>query len=108
MSARRSKINTKALLQRGSSEMIEQLESRWLFNTIITDTNPLTATPATRTLEFKDARDVTVRIVVHGDVSAEFIFARVTKGADKTGAGGNDVILGDAVSPTAFDKNGKP
>src|SRR2546423_1102069 len=108
MSARRPKLNTKAILHRGSQRMIEQLESRWLFNTIITDTDPLTPTPATVTLEYKDARDHTVRIVVHGDVSAEFIFARVTKGADKTGFGGNQVILGDAVSPTAFDvKTGK-
>src|SRR2546421_12638207 len=107
MSARRPKLNTKAILHRGSQRMIEQLESRWLFNTIITDTDPLTPTPATVTLEYKDARDHTVRIVVHGDVSAEFIFARVTKGADKTGFGGNQVILGDAVSPTSFDKDGK-
>ena len=33
-------------LKTRNATTIEQLESRWLFNTIITDTNPLTATPA--------------------------------------------------------------
>src|SRR5205085_6308277 len=82
--------------------LLQGLESRILFNTIVTDTDPLTATPPTATLEYKDARDHTVRITVHGDVSAEFVFARVTKGAEQTGFGGNQVILGDAVSPTTF------
>lgn len=87
---------------------VEELETRRLFNTIITDTNPLTATPATKSFEYKDAHGVTVRVTVHGDVSAEFIFARVTKGDTVTGAGGNDVILGEPVSPTAPDpKTGK-
>src|SRR4051794_21171445 len=106
MSARRSKFNTKANLRRGK-KMIEKLETRVLFNTIITDTNPLTSAPATQSLEYKDAKGVTVRITVHGDVSAEFIFGRETKGADKTGAGGNQLILGDAVSPTTIDDKGK-
>ena len=64
MFARRSKSRTMRHLHRGTRQVIEHLESRWLFNTIITDTNPLTPTPATQTLEYKDAKGVTVRIVV--------------------------------------------
>jgi hypothetical protein len=107
MSARRSRINTKTRTRGKTRRMIEHLETRLLFNTIITDTNALTPTPDTVNLEYKDAKGVTVRIVVHGDVSAEFIFGRETKGDEKTGAGGNQLILGDAVAPTAVDGKGK-
>ena len=92
MSRRRLKTNTHARTPRGK-RLIERLETRILFNTIITDTDPLTATPATQTFEFKGgtASGVAYRVVVHGDVSAEFVFARVE-------AETNKVILGDYVS----------
>lgn len=97
MSARRSLMNTKARFPRGNK--LETLETRLLFNTIITDTNPLTSTPATERLDYKDLKGNVVSIVVHGDVSAEFVFARTTKGDKDTGVGYNDIVLGDAVDP---------
>src|SRR5438128_10002190 len=98
MSARRSKFNTKANQRRGK-KMIEKLETRVLFNTIITDTDPLTITPPTQTLEYKDARGQNVRITVHGDVSAEFVFAKIGKDGS--------MLLRDAVGTTKLDKSGK-
>ncbi len=97
MSRRRSKLNTKAHFPRGKKlldkRLIERLETRLLFNTIITDTDPLTATPATQTFEFKGGTTTaeTFRVVVHGDVSAEFVFARVDENTNK-------VVLGDFVA----------
>jgi hypothetical protein len=106
MSARRTKRNTPARhtvarrpVKNVGKRMLEQLETRLLFNTIITDSDPLTATPATETLEYKDARGNAVRIVVHGDVSAEFVFAKIGKDGTR--------VLRDAVSPSKLDKDGK-
>src|SRR6266700_2785587 len=79
--------------------LLEGLETRVLFNTIITDTDPLTITPPTQTLEYKDARGQNVRITVHGDVSAEFIFAKVGKDGS--------TLLRDAVGTTKIGKDGK-
>lgn len=105
---RRGTANTNSTVVRHAvADVIERLESRTLLTTIVTDTNPLTATPATQQFEYKDARGQTVRVVVHGDVSAEFVFARVTKGAEKTGFGGNDVILGEFVPPLAPNDKGQ-
>ena len=72
MSARRSMKRNTRISPRGHrcKYLLEGLETRVLFNTIITDTDPLTITPPTQTLEYKDARGQNVRITVHGDVSA--------------------------------------
>jgi hypothetical protein len=78
--------------------VVERLETRVLFNTIITDTDPLTPAQPTEIFEYKDLKGQNVRVVVHGDVSAEFVFARVTKGDDKSALGWNDVILGEPVA----------
>ncbi|MEO6435878.1 MAG: hypothetical protein ABIP55_08965, partial [Tepidisphaeraceae bacterium] len=94
------------LIHRGS-QVIEALEKRLLMTTVITDTDPLTATPATVTFEYKDGRDLPVRVVVHGDVSAEFIFARVTEGDEDTGEIGNQVILGEHVLASNEDEDGR-
>ena len=106
MSRRRSKFNTQVNITRGKrsgkrllgKRLIEQLETRLLFNTIITDTDPLTPTPATQTFEFKGgtASPATYRVVVHGDVSAEFVFARVDENTNK-------VILGDYVNAGSME-----
>src|SRR5438874_10980543 len=85
---------------RGKSKyLLEGLETRVLFNTIVTDTDPLTLTPATQTLEYKDARGQNVRITVHGDVSAEFVFAKIGKDGS--------MLLRDAVGTTKIGKDGK-
>jgi hypothetical protein len=107
MSVRRSKISTRISNAIRGTRFIEGLENRLLLTTVITDTNPLTATPATFTFEYKDAAGKAVRVSVHGDVSAEFVFGRVEKGEEKTGAGGNVLILGDHIEPTALNKEGK-
>jgi hypothetical protein len=117
MSVRRSQIstsgpnsNSKKASQKGRrprrggqgrnllNGLIEPLEGRLLFNTVITDTDPLTATPATVSFTYKDLAGQSVRVTVHGDVTAEFVFARVTKGADNSPAGWNNVILGEPVA----------
>src|SRR5205809_6148859 len=103
MSARRSMkrnamISHPARRGRRSKYLLEGLETRVLFNTIITDTDPLTPTPATQVLEYKDARDQNVRITVHGDVSAEFAFAKIGKDGS--------MLIRDAVGTTAVDKEG--
>jgi hypothetical protein len=65
--------------------------------TVITDTDPLTPAPSSFTFEYKDHAGDAVRVNVVGDVTAEFIFARMTKGDDKGGGVWNDVILGEPV-----------
>ena len=78
---------------------IEALEERCLFTTVITDTDPLTAAPSRFEFEYKDHDGAAVRVVVVGDVSAEFIFARVTKGSEKGPISEwNNVILGEHVA----------
>src|SRR5688500_7074518 len=67
--------------------LCEPLEDRCLFNTVITDTDPFTTAPDTFTFEYKDFENDTVRVVVSGNVAAEFIFARVTKGGSESATG---------------------
>ncbi|MEA2736464.1 MAG: hypothetical protein QOE14_2915 [Humisphaera sp.] len=86
--------------------LIESLESRRLLTTVITDTDPLTPAPSRFSFEYKDARDNAVRVVVVGDVSAEFIFARMTKGDDKGGGGWNELILNEHV-PAGSKEDGR-
>src|SRR4051794_35608958 len=74
--------------------LLEGLEQRLLLTTVITDTDPLTPTPPTQQFEYKDAKGTAVRVVVHGDVSAEFIFAQVAKGAVTATLTGSFVIPG--------------
>lgn len=105
--SRRTKARLERGIRHGGSNLIEALEQRTLFNTVITDTDPLTSTPATVTFEYKDGRDNPVRVVVHGDVSAEFIFARVTEGDEETGEIGNQVILGEYVAASNEDEDGR-
>jgi hypothetical protein len=109
MSARRTQRNTRnsATSKKRHGRLLEGLESRILFNTIITDNDPLTLAPATDSFEYKDFSGGTVRVIVHGDVSAEFIFARVTKGGENSKEPWNDVILGEPVGPLTVDKEGK-
>ncbi len=105
-----SKPSPRRPLSRRASSLlrgvVERLETRVLFNTIITDTDPLTAAQPTEIFEYKDLKGQAVRVVVHGDVSAEFVFARVTKGNDKGTAGWNDVILGEPV-PAGSKEDGR-
>src|SRR5690349_12584849 len=105
MSARRSmKRNPKSSpsargARRSKSKyLLEGLETRVLFNTVITDTDPLTPTPADAVFEYKDARGQNVRIKVHGDVSAEFAFAKIGKDGS--------MVVRDAVGTTKIDKDG--
>ena len=95
---RRRRRNSAPILRRA---FCESLEDRCLFNTVITDTDPLTAAPNSFTFEYKDFENDAVRVTVSGNVQAEFIFARVTKGGSDSTTGWNQVILGDAVAPTS-------
>src|SRR5688500_6462500 len=107
MSRRRSQQNTpdskrprrrrRSLLSGG--KFMECLEDRFLFTTVITDNDPLTPAPNRFEFEYKDHDGDAVRVVVVGSVTAEFIFARVTKGTDKGPISEwNQVILGDPVA----------
>jgi hypothetical protein len=109
MSARRSLISTRIHNAIRGMKFIERLEDRLLLTTVITDTNPLTAAPATFTFEYKDRAGHAVRVAVHGDVSAEFVFGRITDDDDlkKNGTQVNTLILGDHIEPSTLDKNGK-
>src|SRR5947208_462311 len=78
--------------RRRDRSLCDELETRILFNILSLDTDPLTATPENLTFEYKDARGQNVRISMQGDITAEFVFAKV--GKDGT------VLLRDAVSTT--------
>jgi len=70
--------------------VVETLERRTLFDTIITDSDPGTVTPNDEILEYKDHTGGLTRIHVHGDVSAEFVFATVAPGS-------SIAVLGDSI-----------
>ena len=87
-------------------KFVEELEHRLLMTTVITDTDPLTPAPSSFTFEYKDHSGGAVRVNVVGDVTAEFIFARMTKGDDKGLFGWNEVILGEHV-PAGSKEDGR-
>ena len=83
-------------------KFVECLEDRLLFTTVITDNDPLTPAPNRFEFEYKDHDGDAVRVVVVGSVTAEFIFARVTKGTEKGPISEwNQVILGEPVAATS-------
>lgn len=96
MLRRRPKTRTLSKLHRCGKTVVEAMEARLLMTTVITDTNPLTATPAEVTFEYKDLKGDAVRVVVFGDVSAEFIFAKTEKKSSTVG--GDSVLLPSFVS----------
>ena len=87
-------------------KFLEELEHRLMLTTVITDTDPLTPAPSSVIFEYKDHANNAVRVKVVGDVTAEFIFARMTKGDEKGGGVWNDVILGEPV-PAGSKEDGR-
>jgi hypothetical protein len=88
-------------------KFLEELEQRVLLTTVITDTDPLTPAPSSFIFEYKDHANNAVRVKVQGDVTAEFIFARMTKGSEKGPlTEWNEVILGEPV-PAGSKEDGR-
>src|SRR5215216_2863162 len=105
MSARSTLTSTKIHNAIRGMKFCEKLEERTMLTTVITDTNPLTPAPSNFIFEYKDRAGSAVRVAVHGDVSAEFVFGRITDDDDlkKNGTPVNQLILGDHIEPQTFD-----